>query len=115
MTNLINKSQIMKNAWTMFKAEQEAVKGTWTIDLKTWKKSPSKPRPFATFLKVAWAQAKHVDIKVLWPTMSTQEKLDWVNRKIFMHNTKDLFNSKDWAYSRKLQNEKIRLMKELAA
>ena len=88
-----NKSEIMKEAWTMYKSSDRDLFGRKLV-------------PFATCLRIAWSNAKAEARKA--EKVVTVEELE---SRLFILQMKDRFTHEDYECARELQT-KIASMKQ---
>ena len=97
-----NRSKIMKAAWT----EYRRVNSNGFLHIRK-----GKVIPLSTCLAKAWADAKkRAAAHAAWEaSQASKSELDKVNDRIFSLEMKDRWTDADFALSRKLHAEKLRL------
>ena len=87
-----NRSEIMKAAWASYKNKEE-----------NWNPITRKPAySFASFLRMAWANAK---AEAAFNALSVEEKIEKLESRLFMLQMKDRFSRDDFNRETAIKNQ----------
>ena len=123
MTNL--KSKVMTRAWRIFKNETmrwrfptfaDALRQAWAAEKSYIERDKEKAAAQeAQAAKLAEMQALEARMAEAEKLAANHPRVIEIDKLIFMLKMKDVWNSEDWAYSRKLYAERDALVAQLAA
>ena len=119
-----NKAEIMKRAWQNYNGLMFKSYTTFAADDSTFSNPISVTITFGDMLKKAWDEAKEqvaherkqaAIAHALASDTQTQAEIAKIDNEIFYLNMKDLWNSNDREYNRKLEAQRQAILDGIAA